>query len=180
MAWARLYQSEQDNELLKRYMSAFRYYRKWHLEPRNRNPAFIPWHTQAHFLIWEETKDPELLAFVFEMNDWLVSEMQQWNKVVYDDMRGRFYKGGGRYGPPHASSTGVYLEGLIAIRRGLRNVMQLTFLDDVDMFYVSKRAQVYGGVRETEYDNKIRVDNVQHNLMAILKILERFGEEDFK
>jgi len=179
-------------------MSAFRYYRDWHLDPRNRNPAFVPWHTQAHYLIWEKTQDPELLDFVFEMNDWLVAEMSQW-QVEYDDMRGRFYKPGGRFGPPHSSSTGVYLEGLIdafvmardtgdedrmalyrqAICRGLRSVMQLTFRHEVDMFYVGARNRAFGGVRETVYNNEIRVDNVQHNLMGIIKILKEFTDEDF-
>jgi len=199
LAWATLYQQEKDPELLERYMRAFRYYRDWHLDPRNRNPAFVPWHTQAHFLIWEETQDPELLAFVFEMNDWLVEEMAQWDGLQYDDMRGRFYKPGGRFGPPHSSSTGVYLEGLIdafvmardtgdeermatyrqTICRGLRSVMQLTFKDDVDMFYVTMRNRAFGGVRETVYVNEIRVDNVQHNLMGIIKILREFTDEDF-
>jgi len=199
LAWAAWYERQKDPDLLERYMRAFHYYRGWHLEPRNRNPAFVPWHTQAHFIVWQQTQDPELLAFVFTMNDWLVDEMQQWDDVAYADMRGRFYKPGGRFGPPHSSSTGVYLEGLAdgfvmartvgdtarmnkyrqAICRGLRSVMQLTFLDSADMFYVSRRNRVYGGVRTTVYDNEIRVDNVQHNLMAILKVLKEFTEEDF-
>lgn len=199
LAWATLYRQEPDPELLEQYMSAFRFYRDWHLDPRNRNPAFVPWHTQAHYLIWLETQDPELLDFVFVMNDWLVEEMAQWDGVRYDDMRGRFYKPGGRFGPPHSSSTGVYLEGLIdafvmardtgdeermaryrqAICRGLRSVMQLTFKDDIDMFYVGLRDRAFGGVRETVYNNEIRVDNVQHNLMGILKILDEFTDEDF-
>jgi len=199
LAWATLYQQTEDPELLERYMRAFRYYREWHLDPRNRNPAFVPWHTQSHYLIWQVTQDEELLDFVFEMNDWLVEEMSQWHGLRYDDMRGRFYKPGGRFGPPHSSSTGVYLEGLIdafvmaretgdeermatyrqAICRGLRSVMQLTFKDDVDMFYVGARNRAFGGVRETVYNNEIRVDNVQHNLMGIIKILQEFTEEDF-
>ena len=50
--------------------------------------------------------------------------------------------------------------------------MQLQFADDIDMFYVSKRDRVFGGLRTTVYDNQIRCDNVQHTLMATLKILE--------
>ena len=47
------------------------------------------------------------------------------------------------------------------------------------MFYVSKRDALRGGVRNTVYDNVVRVDNVQHNLMAVFKVLDRFTDDDF-
>lgn len=151
----------------------------------------MPWHTQAYAKVWRVTRDPQLLDFIFEMNDWLLG-MQQWDSAPYPDTRGRFYDPDRpQYGVPHASATGVYLEGLaeaqrlasivgdekraerygLAIRRGLRSVMQLQFVDDVDMYYISKREQARGGVRTTVYDNQIRVDNVQHNLLGVLNIL---------
>lgn len=189
--WAHLLAIESDAELAERFASSFRYYRDWHLDEDNRNPAFVPWHTQAYFQRWQQTEDPELREFIFEMNDWLLS-MQQWDDVPYPDVRGRFYdpqRPG--FGVPHASSTGVYLEGLAdahrlaletgdqqraeryarAIRRGLRSVMQLQFADDVDLYYVAEPDRVRGGVRTTVYDNEIRVDNVQHNLVAVMKLL---------
>ncbi len=179
-------------------MKTFYYYRDWHR--KQRNPAFIPWHTQACFMVWENTKNEVLRDFIFEMNDWLIKEMQQWDIPGYRDTWGRFYNPSKPYGPPHASSNGVYLEGLIdafllaktvgdterkelyrtSILRGLRSVMQLQFTDEVDMFYISKRNKVRGGLRTTIYDNVIRVDNIQHNLMAILKILEVFEDGDYK
>jgi hypothetical protein len=58
--------------------------------------------------------------------------------------------------------------------------MQLTFLDDVDLYYVHQKDKVFGGVRETVYDNEIRVDNIQHNLMGILKILRDFESDDYR
>ena len=197
--WAHLYEVEKSEELLEKFMRSFRYYRTWHRE--NLNPAFVPWHTEADYMMWQHTKDPELKDFIFEMNDWLL-EMQQWESAAaYPDTQGRFYnpkKPG--YGPPHASATGVYLEGLVdafrlarevqdkpredayrlAIRRGLRSAMQLQFRDEVDMFYISKREAVRGGMRTTVYDNSIRVDNVQHNLMAAIKVLEHFEPEDYR
>lgn len=197
--WARLYVEEHDRELLDRFLASFRYYRAWHLDEENRNPAFVPWHTQAYYQVWRETEDSELLSFIFEMNDWLLN-VQQWKSAEYEDLKGQFYDPArAHFGPPHASSTGVYLEGLIdaylaakhvsdvtraehyrtVIRRGLRSVMQLQFVDEVDMFYVHDRRRVRGGLRTTVYNNHIRVDNVQHNLMAILKIVEAFGDEDF-
>jgi hypothetical protein len=183
-------------------MAAFKYYRDWHLKPANRNPAFIPWHTQAYYKIWRLTKDKGLQDFIFSMNDWLVDEMQQGpDDVEYRDTVGRFYNPKRPYGPPHVSSTGVYLEGLIdvfevareigdpiraeryrkAIRLGLRSAMQLQFVDEVDMYYVPLhlRDRVKGGLRTTVYNNEIRCDNVQHNLMGILKILHGFAQQDY-
>jgi len=197
--WSALYADSEDPELLERFMRSFRYYRDWHLDPTNRNPAFVPWHTQAYFEVWQQTGDRELADFIFEMNDWLLG-VQQWDDALYRDTKGRFYDPHRPFGPPHASSTGVYLEGLVdayqlartlaerdraeayrtAIVRGLRSVMQLQFSDEVDMYYISKRDRVLGGVRTEVYDNEIRVDNVQHNLMAAMKVLEVFTEADFR
>lgn len=199
LSWSMLYEREPDPELLSMSMKSFATYKKWHLE--NRNPAFIPWHTQAYFNLWKQTKDPQLAAWIFEMNDWLVEVMQSNSRVAYDDTLGRFYDPvGGRYGVPHASSTGVYLEGLIdafslarslkddahvkkyreAILLGLRSSMQLQFQDDVDMFYVSNRRRLRGGMRTTTYDNRVRVDNVQHVLMGVQKIIRDFRPEDYR
>ena len=124
------------------------------------------------------------------------------HNVEHLDELGRFYDPENpRFGPPHASATGVYLEGLIdafelarevgdetrqeryrlAIIRGLRSARQVMFKDDVDMFYVGadKRPLLRGSVRNTVYDNVMRIDNVQHNQMGIIKILRAFADEDF-
>lgn len=199
LSWSFLYAQNKDPEILKRSMQSFRYYKEWHLE--NRNPAFIPWHTQAYYNLWKETKDQALVDWIFEMNDWLVDVMQTNSRVAYDDTIGRFYDPiSGRYGVPHASSTGVYLEGLIdafalarslgddkhmkkyreAILLGLRSAMQLQFQDDIDMFYVTNRDRLQGGIRTTVYDNAVRVDNVQHILMGVQKIIREFQPEDYR
>lgn len=191
LLWATLLNEDPSNTALaQRFQNAFTYYRTWHRE--NRNPAFIPWHTQAYFSVWKRTKDEGLRDFMFEMNDFL-SDFQQWDKAPYRDLRGRFYDPDRKsFGPPHASSTGVYLEGLTdarmlarmagdkereqryntTIKRALRSLMQLQFVNDVDTFYISKKPRVLGGVRTNEYDNAIRVDNVQHSLMGLQKLLD--------
>lgn len=205
LAWAFVLSQRPDPTLMDRFLRSFQHYRQWHLNPDNRNPAFIPWHTQAYYLIWKQTKNQELANFIFEMNDWLLDVQQvtsntgKRNIAPTPDTVGRFYDPNRPFGPPHASSTGVYLEGLAdafalaretgdlkrtkafydAILLGLRSVHQLTFKDDTDMFYVSKRDRLRGGVRTTVYNNVVRVDNVQHNLMAIQKILNGFRDEDF-
>jgi hypothetical protein len=187
--WSTLYAENRDPELLNKIMQSFIYYRDWHRD--NLNPAFIPWHTQAYYSVWKITGNDELRDFIFEMNDWLL-DFQEIEASPYDDLPGRFYDSSRpQYGPPHASSDGVYLEGLVdayllaketgdsqrqenyaqAIRYGIRSLMQLQFADEIDMYYISKADRVLGGLRTTEYDNAIRVDNVQHGLMAILKIL---------
>jgi hypothetical protein len=179
-------------------MASFRYYRDWHREQRN--PAFVPWHTMAYEKVWNLTGDAALRDFVFEMNDWLL-EMQQWEDAPADDVAGRFYNPDRPdYGPPHASSDGVYLEGLIAsyrlavgvedddraesyrtaIARVTRNLMQLQFADEIDMYYVSQQDRVRGGLRTTVYDNRIRVDNVQHGLMGVLDVLDAFAPADYR
>ena len=48
------------------------------------------------------------------------------------------------------------------------------------MLYVENKARLRGGVRARVDRNDVRVDNVQHNLMGILKILERFSPEDYR
>jgi hypothetical protein len=118
--------------------------------------------------------------------------MQQWGGTLDADLWGRFYNPARpEYGPPHASSTGVYMEGLAdawhlagklgdtlradryakTLRRGFRSIAQLQFRDpESDMFYISRQRRVRGGLRTTAYNNEIRVDNVQHCLMALMKL----------
>ncbi len=202
LLWAQTYAETRDPGLLERFMQSFAYYRKWHLKEGgwfglgsdgNRNPAFVAWHTQAYYAMWRETKEPALQSFVFTMNDWLLDLQQSEEDVRFRDMQGRFFAPGRDFGPPHASSTAVYVESLVdalalaravgdteragryeqAILRGFRSLMQLQFTDDIDMFYVSERLRprVRGGLRTTVYDNRIRCDNVQHALDAALKYL---------
>ena len=67
----------------------------------------------------------------------------------------------------------------LAILRGLRSAMQLQFADETDMYYVSQRDRVRGGLRTTVYNNEIRVDNVEHMLMAVLELLRVFKPDDY-
>ena len=157
---------------------------------RARNPAFVPWHTQACTSLFKQTGRRELADFVFEMNDWLLP-MQQWDGLQ-PDLRGRFYNPQRpEFGPPHAASTGAYLEGLAdalslaralgdasrantyarAVRRGLRSLRQLQFRNEYDTFYISKKTRVLGALRTEVYDNAIRIDSAAHALAAAIKVL---------
>ena len=173
---------------IERCAKAFERCRERHY--RKRNPAFVPWHTQACTCLYAQTGRREFADFVFEMNDWLLP-MQQWNGLE-PDLRGRFYDPRRpEFGPPHAASTGAYLEGLAdaaslaralgdhsraliyerSIHRGLRSLRQLQFRDERDAFYISRKKRVLGALRTEAYDNAVRVDSAAHALLAAIKIL---------
>jgi len=187
--WAALHRQTRDPSLADKCLQSFKFYRDWHF--RNPNPAFVPWHSQAYAMLYEDLQVSALADFIFARNDWLL-EMQQWGGTLDADLWGRFFNPERpEYGPPHASSTGVYMEGLAdawhlarelgdsvradryakTLRRGFRSIAQLQFRDpESDMFYISRQRQVLGGLRTTAYNNEIRVDNVQHCLMALMKL----------
>ena len=159
---------------------------------RARNPAFVPWHAQAGASLFAQTGRREVADFVFEISDWLLP-MQQWDGLD-PDLRGRFYDPRHpEFGPPHAASTGAYLEGLAealglarslgdehrtaayerVIQRGLRSLRQLQFRGPHDTFYISKRKRVLGALRTEAYDNAVRVDSAAHALGAAEKLLRQ-------
>jgi hypothetical protein len=200
LTWATRWRETRAPRELERFMRAFRYWRRWHRE--NRNPAFVPWHTQAYFLVWKETRDDQLRDFVFEMNDWLIDSMQQLEgaKLAFPEVLGRFYNPRQPgYGLPHSSSDGVYLEGLIdafemarlvgdaarqeryrvSIVAALRNLLQLHYRDEADAFHAKAPQRAIGAVRTSIYNLEVRCDNVQHNLMGLLRVLDRFTPEDY-
>ena len=177
---------------LERYTAVFESCRARHY--RKRNPAFVPWHTQACASLFAQTGRREFAAFALEISDWLLP-MQQWDGLP-PDLRGRFYNPRRpEFGPPHASSTGVYVEGLAdaaalaralgdqprasayerAVSRGLRSLRQLQFRDRRDAFYVSRRKRVLGALRTEAYDNAVRVDSAAHALAAAIKVLRPMG-----
>jgi hypothetical protein len=196
LALARLHAVTGDAALLTRIGQAFQYYRDWHRAQRN--PAFVPWHTMALCYLHQVTGRRDISEFVFEMNDWLIG--MQAVDATQPDTVGEFYDATrAHFGPPHASSTGVYLEGLIdawslakrlgdtraevyrhAILRGLRSLRQLQYRNDDAMFYIRHKARVRGAIRTSTHNNEVRIDNVQHGLMAIWHVLERFDEADWQ
>jgi hypothetical protein len=195
LALARMHAVTGEPALLTRIERAFLYYRDWHRAQRN--PAFVPWHTMALCYLHQVTGRDEVRDFVFEINDWLIG-IQSVDPTQPDTV-GEFYDvTRAHFGPPHASSTGVYLEGLIdawslakrlgdaradtyrrAILRGLRSLRQLQYRNDDAMFYIRHKARVRGAVRTSTHNNEVRIDNVQHGLMAIWHILDRFGDADW-
>ena len=178
----------------RRYAAVFERCRDRHALARN--PAFVPWHTQAAVSMFALTGRREFADFAFEISDWLLP-MQQWDGLA-PDLRGRFHDPSRpEFGPPHAASTGAYVEGLAdalalaravgdsrraaqyeaVIGRALRCLRQLQFRDARDMFYVSRRERVRGALRTEAYDNAVRVDSAAHALAAAIKVLRpmQFG-----
>lgn len=197
LALAMLHARAPEPGLLDRLWRGFRHYRDWHRA--NRNPAFVPWHTQALCLMHEATGAPEIADFVLEMNDWLLSVQQ--GPEAPPDVQGEFFDPGRpEFGPPHASATGVYMEGLIeawalarrlgdtrraeayrkSLVRAARSLRQLQYRDATAMFYLHRKARVEGAIRTSVFNNEVRLDNVQHGLMALWKMLDRFSEADFR
>lgn len=184
--WAKRLEKDPDRDLGARFQASFSHYRDWHRAARN--PAFVPWHSQAYALASPLLDASQMRDFVLEMNDWLLP-LQQWGPPLATVFWGRFYNPERPdFGPPHASSTGVYIEGLAAalavaleagenfraacyertIWRAARNLRQLQFKGAVDAFYIQKRSRVLGGLRTEAYNNEIRVDNIQHGLVGLL------------
>jgi len=147
----------------------------------NKNSAFIPWHTQTYYFLYQETKDYDLVDFVFEMNDWVINYYQ--NKTgKYPDKIGGFPKSVPRY------STSSYLEGINdayslavqvnadekiaeykeSIRLGTRFILQTQF-NEKNIFYLENPKRAIGGFKESLVSNDLRNDYTQHAVMALIK-----------
>ena len=198
LALMTLYESQPNRypEIPKALGNAFPYYREYF--QKRPNPAFVPWQTMALHRLYRVTKQKELADFIFKMNDFLIA-MQNTPKAIKNpepDTMGRFYDPKKRkYGPPHASSTAIYSEGLVdafqlaqalndnprmksyayAIRWGNRSLFQLQYTQD-NTYYIPNKPAVIGALHTTVTNGNIRVDNTQHSTMAWLNFLSSTGE----
>jgi hypothetical protein len=184
--WAQLYRRRADPTLRRLIDRSLSYYQKWHRAQRN--PAFVPWHTLALSTMYDTTGNRGYLSDLVDMNHWLLA-MQQWDDAPFADMRGRFYAPTRPdFGPPHASSTAVYCEGLcsaaaalrqagasatarrfaVAAQRGFSHLRQLQYFDITDLFRFAHPERVEGALRTEVYDLTVRVDSVAHALQACL------------
>ena len=175
---------------------AYPHYRAFHLA--RPNPAFVPWQAQALLRLTQATGDPAPRAFARHITRWLIG-LQQGADQPADVQGGFFAPDRPDFGPPHASAIGVYMEGIvevfadaratddpalaetcrISLLRAARALRQLQFRHGDDMFSIHHRSRVRGAIRTAVHDNTIRVDNVQHGLMALLRIDETFTDADF-
>jgi len=178
LALMKFYEKNKDKKYLESVEKAFNYYRNYWRE--NKNTAFIPWHSQAYLILYNATENKELADFVFEMNDWIIDNDQQF-KNKYSD-----YIGGFKERP--SNSTASYLEGINdayalakevgdmnhaskyskSIRAGARFVMQTQYIAD-NTFYLENSQKAIGGFRQSPINNSQRDDYTQHATLSLIK-----------
>jgi hypothetical protein len=171
-----------DVKALQSVERAFPFYRSYWRG--NRTTAFIPWHSQANLLLYRATKNPEIPAFVFEMNDWLIANFQVTGSE-YPDLLGGFRR------PSPGCSTSAYLEGLndayvLAVETGdvmhrekyreailnATRFLLTTQYTPENSFYLVNPSQAIGGFRTSLTNNVQRIDHTQHAVRAMMKVLE--------
>jgi len=176
----------------ERLVALFHVCQRLHLQKPN--PAFVPWQTQAGAILHGMTGDASVARAVLEMNDWLLP-MQRTGGPPWAS--GCFYlPDRPEFGPPHTSSTGVYLEGLAdaaaladrvgetrraaayrtAIARGFRSLRQWQFSSDEDLRHAANPGRARGAIRTEAYSDIVRIDNAGHALAAAVKAIEAPAE----
>lgn len=158
---------------------------------QNYYPAYVPWHSISLNLLWKITEKPEYAQAIFALNDELLKILDTTDQV------GRFYNPKfPQYGKPHASSDGVYTEGLAyayeiarltgektkeetylsALSIAVENIAKLqytkTSLKDFDF---ERPDRALGAIRYSVDRTGVRVDSVQHSMDAMRKIMILFG-----
>ncbi|HUT85238.1 MAG TPA: hypothetical protein VMW66_00205 [Elusimicrobiales bacterium] len=181
LALMKIYEITKDEKYLDSVKKAFGHYRDYWR--KNKNTAFVPWHTQAYYLLYGYTQDKELADFIFEMNDWLTSNYQI-KKSPYDDAVGGFAKNS-KY---PSSYSYVFMEGVLDAYKlaltigdkkhiklyqptaayGTRFVLQSQFTSE-NSFYFKNPPLVVGGFRSSVLNNTLRIDNVQHASAVLIK-----------
>lgn len=190
-----------DRELVGLCLESMHYYRDYF--GKTGNLPFIPWHTQACVRLYASVKRPEIAEFVFTMNDLLITA-QQIHPADGERLpayaRGRFWNPARRRtGAPHVSSTGVYMEGLAdafvlarqlgdrvrtehyrrALLWGTRNLLQLQIRDEIDLLPMASAEKAMGGFRTRQDNPRIRIDNMQHAVSALVKVHAIMTDADY-
>lgn len=183
LALMTLYQATKEPLYLDSVKKAFPYYREYWRN--NKNTALIPWHTQTYYLLYKETRDPELAEFIFEMSDWLIDNHQIYESQYIDQIGGFPKKN------PSGCSTAVYLEGINdayslamdkndnphknkyarSISLGIRFVLQ-SQINKENSFHLKNSKKAIGGTTKRLTDNSQRIDYIQHTIRAFLKTYE--------
>ena len=152
----------------------------------NYYPAYVPWHTMALNKLHRITSDEQYINAIFVMNDKLLELLDR------DEYVGRFYnEETPQYGSPHASSDGVYTEGVAhaldaakragdeehielyseVLRLSVSNLMRLQYSEYAFPSYIP--SENYVGAIKVRIDSRwIRVDTTQHTIDAFTKVLE--------
>jgi len=162
----------------------------------NYYPAYVPWHSMSLNLLFKITGKSIYSDAVFALNHKLL-ELQDTNDHV-----GRFFNPATpEYGTPHASSDGVFCEGLAyalevaylandiprvteiegALEIGFRHLSSLQYTDSNSEFLPNSKAAIGGfRIRRTAHDapfsekpgSNVRIDSVQHTMDAMRKYFQ--------
>jgi hypothetical protein len=178
------HQRTRDARYLERALASAEFYLKAYVGKLDENyyPAYVPWHTIAYNGLHKITGEDRFREAIFVLNDKLL-ELQNTSKHV-----GRFFNPRMEgYGMPHASSDGVYTEGIahafeVALRVGdeakaarylhaiglaVRNLASLQYRSKIEGSPLPFHAY-RGAIRTNAGRNPwIRVDNTQHTIDAI-------------
>ena len=189
-----LYEKTHDKRYIDTVKQSFDFYQDYYR--KKMNPAFIPWMSMATYKLYKETGDGNYSSYIFEINDWLLQIQNK--KCDAPERLGEFYAPEHpEYGPPHAASTGIYIEGLSyayalakelndtgrmesykeAILLGTRSQLQLQFSED-EASARSDARFVLGGIRTSTSNSAIRIDNNQHTIMAFINVGRVLSAED--
>jgi hypothetical protein len=195
-AIARLYAISND----ERYRSAMeRGFAHYSLVLENEfAPQYAPWHIQAYALAYSSTNDAAYVAHAFMLADSLVEEMLYADSDALPDEVGRFYNPEKRstWGPPHSSSSGIYVEGLTyayalasdlgdagraqiyreAIVLGMRYLAQVQFTEKRAKGFAFPE-RVRGALKENISDFDIRIDQTGHAMNALARIVTLLDHE---
>ncbi len=183
LAMATHYQQYPDERIFDAFNKAIQFYKPYFRE--RPAPAFVPWQVQAFTQMTKHTQRSDYDDYVFELTDWLAEKQLTHDNCDWPELWGGIaaYQAG-RAGV----STASYLEGFtdalaLAKRRGdqariqryekvvrqaARFVMQLQFRDD-EAYFIRSRKDTIGGIRTTPTLNLLRIDHVQHALIALMK-----------
>lgn len=164
LALMKLYQYNKNSQFLTSVNKAFPYYQNYFR--KNRNMAFVPWQTQTFFLNFNQTQNPDIANFIFEMNDWLIDK--------------------------HPSPLGaVYLEGINdaytlsktlkdsyhqqkyaqSIKLGIEYLLK-TQVNEKNSSNIKNPAKAIGGFRDSLNSNQERIDYSQHAISVLIKTLQ--------
>lgn len=183
LAMADAYLDQPDGSLVDAFDRAINFYRDYF---RDRpSPAFVPWQVQAYAAVAPRTQRDDYIAFVFELTDWLLENQITPANSQWPEMWG----GIASYQPGRAGiATASYLEGMCdalqlaritgdtaraeryvaAVRQATRFVIQLQMRPEEAYFVRSPRDAVWG-MRTSPALNLLRIDHVQHALLALMK-----------
>jgi hypothetical protein len=194
-----LYEKTREPELLAVIKKSQDFYINKYVNQLEKNyyPAYVPWHSIALNKLFKITNEKKYAQAAFIMSDKLL-EMQ--DRTSGADI-GRFYNPATpEYGSPHASSQGVYVEGLVyalelakllkeeARIKSYREAVELGFKNLISLQYNAENSghlaapeRAIGGFRivRAEVDvpftrdsgAEIRIDSIQHTMDGMRKYL---------